>query len=488
MKYSLKQKLTFSYVIIVVASIGFAILFANVGIRNQFKHYAIQKQGKETEEIISLIRMKYEEEGGWSSKYLDLIGMNALQNGMTLVIKDTGGKVIWSAYEHNNGLCQIMIKNMALNMSSYSNKWDGRYEEKSYPIKEKNSVIAELTTGFMGPYYFNDEELLFIKALNSILVFAGVTSVLLAVFLGIFMSVRLSNPLKKISDKALFLAKGEYKERITEDLNTREIKILADTINQLSDALMEKDRLRGQLTQDVAHELRTPLTSVQGHMEAMLDGVWELSNERLLSCYEEIMRLKSLIGSIEDLSASEDKNILLHKEEFEFSSLVERLLHNYEKELSDKKMQVKLRGRLEEKNAGNLNYGDIIYGDVNYGDVIYADVIYADKDKMCQVLNNLLSNAVKYCDRGAEVIITLEQEAGQAVIKVSDNGNGISQEDLPHIFERFYRADKSRNSNTGGAGIGLSITKSIVEAHGGSITASSEYGKGTEFTILLPGR
>lgn len=466
MKYSLKQKMTFSYVIIVVASIGFAILFANIGIRNQFKHYAIQKQEKETEEIINLIKMKYGEEGGWNSSYLDLIGMNSLQNGMILVIKDMEGKTIWSAYEHNSGLCQAMIKNMALNMSSYSNKWDGRYEEKTYPIKDKDKVIAELTTGFMGPYYFNEEELIFIKALNSILIFAGVASVILAFFLGIFMSLRLSSPLKKISDKALFLAKGEYKERITEDLNTREIKILADTINQLSDALLEKDRLRKQLTQDVAHELRTPLTSVQGHMEAMLDGVWELSKERLLSCYEEIMRLKKLIGGIEDLSATEDRNILLHKEEFQFSSLMERLLQNYEKELSDKKMTVRIEGLLKDKTA--------------------EGILYADKDKMCQVLNNLLSNAVKYSDKGAEVVITYEQEAGFKVIKVADSGRGISKEDLPHIFERFYRADKSRNSNSGGAGIGLAITKSIVEAHGGSITVNSEYGKGTGFTILLP--
>ncbi len=461
MKYSLKQKLTFSYVVIVIASIGFAVLFANVGIKNQFKHYAIQKQEKETEETINLIKMKYDEEGGFRSSYLDIIGMNSLQNGMILVIKDTKGGTIWSAYEHNNGLCQAMIKNMAINMSSYSNKWDGRYEEKTYPIMDHNAVVAELTTGFMGPYYFNDEELIFIKALNSILLFTGAASILLAFFLGIFMSVRLSSPLKKISDKALFLARGEYKERIASDYNTREIKILADTINQLSDALMEKDRLRKQLTQDVAHELRTPLTSVQGHMEAMLDGVWELSNERLSSCYEEIMRLKKLVGSIEDLSALEDRNILLHKEEFEFSLLLERLLNNYEKELRDNRIQVGVEG---------------------------DGIIYADKDKMSQVFNNLLSNAVKYSGEGAEVIITFKQAADSVEIQVSDNGSGIPKEDIPHIFERFYRADKSRNRNTGGAGIGLSITKSIVEAHGGSITVNSETDKGTVFTIILPGK
>jgi len=467
LRYSLKQRLTVSYIIIVIASIGFAILFANVGIKNQFKRYAIQKQEKETAEIVNLIQLKYEEEGGFSSHYLDLIGMNALQNGMTVVIKDSGNKTVWSAYEHNNGLCQAMIQNMTINMSSYSNKWDGKYEERTYALKLKNSEIGVLTTGFMGPYYFNDEELIFIKALNSILLFTGAASLLLAFALGIIMSARLSSPLIKISEKALALAKGEYRGRITEEVNTREIKILADTMNQLSEALSDKDRLRKQLTQDVAHELRTPLTSVQGHMEAMLDGVWELSTERLESCYEEILRIKKLIGSIEDLSVIEDKNIILHLEEFEFQKLAGRMIHNYENDIVEKNMTIRLNVPMSSEGVKD-------------------DMLYADKDKICQVLNNLLSNAVKYSDKGAEINITFGKEEKQAIIRVTDTGMGISEVDLPHIFERFYRADKSRNRNTGGAGIGLAITEAIIKAHGGSITVNSKYGEGTEFTITLP--
>lgn len=465
MKYSLKQRLTMSYIIIVIVSIGFASLFANFGIRNQFKRYAIQKQEKETEETVNLIKMKYEEEGGWSSSYLDLIGMNALQNGMTVVITDREDKTVWSAYEHNSGLCHAMMENMVINMSSYSNKWDGKYEEKTYSIKGKAGVIGTLTTGFMGPYYFNSEELIFIKALNSILIMTGAASIILAFLLGIFMSARISSPLTKISDKAISLARGEYKNRITDDISTKEIKVLADTINQLSDALLDKDRLRKQLTQDVAHELRTPLTSVQGHMEAMLDGIWELSEERLLSCYDEIIRIKRLIGSIEDLSVAEDRNIILYREEFIFLTLVGRILQNFERELLDKGMKVNLKGILEKRTE---------------------ETLYADKDKISQVLNNLLSNAIKYSDIGAEITLSFLKEDKEAIIIVADTGTGISEEDLPHIFKRFFRADKSRNSNTGGAGIGLAITQAIIKAHGGSITVNSVYGKGTEFTITLP--
>jgi signal transduction histidine kinase len=349
---------------------------------------------------------------------------------------------------------------MAANMASYSNKWSGEYQENTYDILLSNQRIGTLTTGFVGPYYFNDEELIFIKALNTLFVMIGISSLVIAFTIGIFMSVKIANPLDKISKKALGLAEGKYKERLKDDSNTKEISILTDTINQLSDALESKDKLRKQLTQDVAHELRTPLTSVQGHMEAMIDGVWEMNVDRLSSCYEEIIRIKKLIGSIEDLSGVENDNLLLNKEEFNFISLVKRLLNNYHNELM----------------AKNIN-------------VVYEEkeqLIYADKDKMSQILNNLISNSIKYSKEETKVYITCNIDSQKFTIHFKDTGIGIRDTDLPFIFERFYRADKSRSTQTGGVGIGLTITKAIVNAHGGDIEAKSVYGEGTEFIITLP--
>lgn len=460
MKHSIRTKLTLSYIFIVVVITAITVLVANMGIQSQFKRYAIQKQEKQIHEIIELIQMKYQEEGNLNASYLGIVGMNALQNGMTIVVKDTKNTKVWSAYEHNNGLCQAMILNMSANMTSYSNKWNGEYQEKTYDMQIENKPIGTLTIGFIGPYYFNDEELIFIKALNMLFVGIGIASLIIAFAIGVFMSVRIANPLDKISKKALSLAEGKYKERLNDDSNTKEIGILTDTINQLSDALENKDKLRKQLTQDVAHELRTPLTSVQGHMEAMIDGVWDMNVDRLSSCYEEIIRIKKLIGSIEALSGAENENILLNKEEFDFTSLTKRILNNYYNELMAKHISIDF----EEETR----------------------TVYADKDKMSQVLNNLISNSIKYAKEDTKINIACTADSKITTIRVKDTGIGIKEEDLPFIFERFYRADKSRSRQTEGVGIGLTITEAIIKAHGGEIKAISKYGEGTEFVITLP--
>jgi signal transduction histidine kinase len=210
----------------------------------------------------------------------------------------------------------------------------------------------------------------------------------------------------------------------------------------------------------VAHELRTPLTSVQGHMEAMIDGIWPMNKERLSSCYEEILRIKRLIGGIDVLSVLENENVLIVKKEFDVSKLVTRLVQNYEAEFVTKNITFKYTAK--------------------------SIMIHADEDKMSQVFNNLLSNAFKYTEPGGEISFDIHKQHNSTEIIVKDTGIGISETDISHIFERFYRADKSRNSKTGGMGVGLTITKRIINAHGGTITVNSEVGVGTEFIINLP--
>lgn len=457
--FSLRSKLTISYMFIVVTVVGLISLMANISVQNKFQDFVIHKQNKQTKEILDQISLSYGDALDWDTNYIGIIGMNALQNGLIIKIEDNKNQSIWSANEHNHGLCQDMITNMWSNMNQYSGKWEGRYQERTYPITSKGENIGTLTTGFVGPYYFTDEELIFIEALNQLFIGIGIGSLVLAFGLGMLMSYRISKPLNKAANKAALLSEGKYKEKLTDDSNTKEISILMNTINNLSDALEHKEQLRKQLTQDVAHELRTPLTSVQGTMEAMLDGIWAMDKERLTSCYDEIMRIKRLIGSIEDLSKVENENALLHKENFDLSNLLIRLLNNFESELTEKDISV----------------------DYDRQSVY----LYADQDKMSQVFNNLISNAIKYSNKGGKIQIHISDSHKKVEIRVKDTGKGISQENIPHIFERFYRVDKSRNRNTGGIGIGLTITKTIIEAHEGTIDVESKLGEGTEFIIVL---
>lgn len=445
---------------IVVAVVGLISLVANTYIQTQFQDYVMKRQDKQVNEIVALIKMQYEQDRKWDTDYLARIGMNALQNGMIIEVSDIRNQLIWSATEHNNGLCEAMITSMRSNMHSYSGNWHGDYQEKTYPIKSSNVKVGAVTIGYVGPYYFADEELIFVKALNTLFIIIGSASLILAVILGIIMSLRISRPLNQIAKKASLLSQGKFKEKLNDTTNTKEIDVLIETINDLSEALENKEKLRKQLLQDVAHELRTPLTSVQGHMEAMIDGIWAMDKNRLSSCYDEIIRIRRLIGSIEDLSGLENENVLLHKENFDLSKLIIRVLNNYENDFFAKNIEVIYLA--DEQN------------------------VYADQDKMSQVINNLLSNALKYSTEGGKIIIETSEDMQKTEVRINDTGIGIGEADLPHIFERFYRVDKSRNHKTGGVGVGLTITKAIIEAHNGTITAESKVNEGTVFTIILP--
>ena len=288
----------------------------------------------------------------------------------------------------------------------------------------------------------------------------GAFSLVLSFLVGSIMAKRLSSPISRVIDTAQMISKGYFNDRITEESSTIETAQLTETINNLAETLEHQEIIRKRLTGDVAHELRTPLATLQSHMEAMIDGIWEADTERLKSCHEEIIRINRLVGDLEKLARYESENLILHKTNFDISKLISQIIKNFENEFVAKGIELDFEAKEE--------------------------MIFADKDKISQVIVNLLSNAHKYTPSGGAVAIRIISTADKTEIHIKDTGNGISPEDLPMIFERFYRADKSRNRLTGGAGIGLTITKSIVEAHKGSIQVSSIASKGSEFIIKLP--
>ncbi|MDR0857940.1 MAG: HAMP domain-containing histidine kinase [Oscillospiraceae bacterium] len=208
--------------------------------------------------------------------------------------------------------------------------------------------------------------------------------------------------------------------------------------------LARQEELRKQLTADVAHELRTPLTAVSTNLEAMAEGALEASSERLNACYDEIRRLGNLVADLENLAKTESEILKLN--------LVSIDLLDISKEV------------FETVSGEHVS-------------------VQADRERILQVLNNLRTNAEKYGN--GEISVTVKNCGKFAQVDVTDNGSGISEEDLPHIFERFYRADKSRTRSTGGAGVGLAIVKSIVDAHGGSVSAVSKLDAGSTFFVRL---
>ncbi|MCX8031741.1 MAG: cell wall metabolism sensor histidine kinase WalK [Thermodesulfovibrionales bacterium] len=209
----------------------------------------------------------------------------------------------------------------------------------------------------------------------------------------------------------------------------------------------------------MSHELRTPITTIKSHVEAMIDGIWQPTEDRLRSCLDEIERLNKLIEEIKLLAEYEIEE-RIEKQEFNLRELIKQIVLNFEKNFLDK-------GLILETHLEDV-------------------ILYADKNKIAQVIINLLSNAIKYSRDGGKIYIEVKGKSEGAYIKIKDDGMGIPKKDLPYIFERFYRVDQSRNKETGGAGIGLSIVKRIIEMHKGEISVNSELNKGTEFIIKLP--
>jgi two-component system sensor histidine kinase BaeS len=241
-----------------------------------------------------------------------------------------------------------------------------------------------------------------------------------------------------------------------------EVAALARSFNRMVDRLEAEERVRRQLFADVAHELRHPLAVLKGRLDMMQDGVVPLNPEQVLYLQDSAIALTRLVGDLRDLSLAEVGALSLHRAPLDPAELITDLLENMEPVAAGK--QITLTADV----APNL------------------PAITADADRIQQVLANLLANALQHTPEGGRVTVQAKADGPQVRVRVSDTGPGIAPEDLPHVFDRFYRSDKSRTRATGGSGLGLAIVRSLVALHGGTVEVESRLGEGSCFTVALP--
>ncbi|MFZ7131385.1 MAG: ATP-binding protein [Eubacteriales bacterium] len=458
MKFSLRARLSASYIFIAVISILLISFLSNGLLEILFRQYILNEQEKRSNDLVHQITQQYI--ATWDVKAVESIGIHALEQGMIIRVVDDGGNVVWNARNHNSGLCDQMLEHMAQNMNSRYDDFEGSYKEGQYDLIVQSQRIGTINIGYYGPYYFNDNDIYFLNTLNLLFLGVGVVVFLLAILFGWMMSKGINAPIINVVHRAKQLSNGNYDENINITSNIQEIEQLTGSMNQLASSLKEQELMRKRLTSDVAHELRTPLATLQSHLEAMIDGIWEPEIRRLQSCYDEILRINSLINNLEKLTKIENENLILEKQKFNIYDVIKHTVQYFDIEANNKKIVINVTGQ--------------------------SISIIADKDKIGQVITNLLSNALKYTPIGGQIDIDVYNEAHNVRVEIKDNGIGISPRDIRYIFERFYRVDKSRNRHTGGSGIGLTITKAIVESHNGKIGIKSRVGEGTAVSILLP--
>ena len=463
MKYSLRTKITVAFFSMALILILFINMTANYFLQNGFKEYTINKMKDESNAIVSQISDRYSDVNGkWNINNIESIGHSAMARGLLLKVVNAKSEVIWDAREYNKGYCAEMLSRMETNMRTQNPNFKGAYEEKSYDLVNGSVNIGKVYIGYYGPYFYSDSDVKYVKTLNQVLLGAGVLALILSIIMGYFLANRLSKPIKKVIENAKRISKGEFDTKIVESSNTKEIVELTDTINLLGETLGTQETLRKRLSSDIAHELRTPLTTLQSHLELIIDGIWLADEERLKILYEEAVRLGKMVGDLGKVAQLEGENLVLDKTEIDIDQIGESVIKAVEGEFFKKGITLTYTAE-KSKTIGDL-------------------------DKIKQIFMNLVSNALKYTKTGGQVDVTVNKTLDKIIINVKDNGMGIPEEDLPHIFERFYRVDKSRARITGGTGIGLAITKALVEAHGGRIFAISKNGEGSSFTVELPER
>jgi len=282
-----------------------------------------------------------------------------------------------------------------------------------------------------------------------------------ALLLTLFLSQSILGPIGALTSAARQMEKGDLSQRVevrTED----ELGELASAFNAMADGLKRLEQLRRNMVTDVAHELRTPLSNVRGYLEAIKDGMIAPTSEVVESLHEEAMLLNRLVDDLQELALAEAGQLKLVRQELQLTEVVEKVVHLARSKAAEKSLalQVHLPGDLPP--------------------------VYADAERLSQILRNLLNNAITNTSTGGEIWIAAKVMEAQVEVCVRDTGMGIAAEHLPYVFERFYRADKSRTRLTGGAGLGLAIVRQLVESHGGEVNIASQVGAGTTVTFTIP--
>lgn len=300
---------------------------------------------------------------------------------------------------------------------------------------------------------------MFDQALTQILMVAIVVAVIAALLLAAIIGSRLAQPLADLGRGARRIAEGDYRARI-ERRGPEEVVSLTDSFNQMAAALEEQEHVRRAFIANAAHELRTPLTNLQGYLEALRDGVIQPDTATFESLWDEADRLVRLSRSLDQLAAGDALETPPRSIEFDLAVLLRTAAELARPVAADRDLTLTV-------------------------EVPYELPVHGDPDRLAQVLANLLQNATRYARPGGEVTLRAERRIDDVLVSVLNTGDAIPADDLPHLFERFYRVEKSRDRHRGGAGIGLAIVRQLVEAAGGRVGAES-VAEVTRFWFTVP--
>lgn len=456
---SLNFKVIVPSIVIIIIVTLLTVAISKFYFDKKFGDYIMIKNQNTVQNILMELSEQYSD-NEWNYKNIEKITYNSLDKGIIVSLYDKEDNEIMNIEKNSKDKCNRVMNFIKSSMEGKYGSTTSQFEPVYYPLIKSGEKIGEVRVKFYGPIFYMQNELVFLDIVNKIILGIGVLLILASTIMGFIISRSIIRPINKLMTKAKYMSKGEYDKKIEINTDILEINDLINSINNLSQSIKEQENIRKRLTGDISHELKTPLTNIQSHLEAMIDGIWEPTEERLISVKEEAERLSSLVSDMQKLNKYDEASIKLKKDNVNISDIICFVIFQFSNLAKSKNIKI-------EYEKKNIN-------------------LYCDKDKITQALVNILSNAIRYSNEGSTIFIEEKLKDNKVIISIEDQGIGISEEDLKYVFERFYRADKSRTRATGGTGIGLTIVKSIVSSHGGEVKLESKLGEGSKFTIILP--
>ena len=455
-KWGLRAKLLVSHVGVAVSALLTIILLVNLVMNFSFNRYQESQRQGEANALIEELSASYNVSvHEWDEGTLMLLSHQAMLREYSVQLYDKQYHLLWNTRQ----MGMSMNSGMTANETNETLGDNGSIRKAIYKDGQQIGTVVIQGIG-ESSQNLNRQ---FLRMFNTLLWAALLVVIAGACLFSVMLAKGISRPLLQIKEIATRMIAGDLSSRIVLSGHApgAEVEEVGLALNHLADALEQQDKLRKTLTADVAHELRTPLTTIQSHLEAFQDGIWEPTPDKLQICHDQVLRLVQLISDLENLAAVENPILQLHKENVCLNEIVHQSLHTISGLYKDKGIIV------------NVAESEAVY-------------ITGDYSRLIQVFDNLLSNAYKYTNSGS-IQVAVSRKGTEAQVSIKDTGTGIAPEELPLIFERFYRGEKSRNRKTGGSGIGLAIVKAVVEVHGGDITVKSELNQGTEVMVSFPG-
>ena len=484
---SLRLKLVLSYLIVALGAILILAIAVSLAIQNYFANSQRDQLRSEGEYRAQQIGHLYRAYGGdWRSVPLQLIQPGGPE---LLVIIDQNGDPLLQIQPGSLKLSddEFPVLRQSLILALQGQENDGRLqgggddslfsglyvsEPLRYNGQADGNMIGALFVAVPERFPRASVQLAFLSNVNQAILIAGAGVALAVIIFSLFLARRFTRPLESLTTAADQMRQGDYSRRADPPKSKDELERLAVTFNAMADTiesdvteLRHQEQLRRDLLANIAHDLATPLTAIQGYSEALADGVIadeEARQETAQLIGREVQRLRRLVGDVQQMTSLDSGRARLELAPLDMQALVDETLEVIRPECEQ--AGIALRNEIDPQTVP----------------------VMADSDRITQVLFNLLDNARRHTPAGGNITISAQPMSEVLRVCVSDTGTGIDAADLPYIFERFYRVDRARTASAGGSGLGLSIVKAIITAHGGTVSAESSAAQGTRIYFSLP--